>query len=104
MRNSEIKYRGEGRWNVLYAVEKRNWRRTKGEGMGDCRELATRWEYDMMLLLATWIIPGINCIRERLINGRCSLPHTQQKDGRMAPYSRKTPMQQYRAIKGIWVK
>jgi hypothetical protein len=37
MRNSEIKYRGEGRWSVLYAVEKRNWRRTKGEGRGDCR-------------------------------------------------------------------
>jgi hypothetical protein len=98
MRSNEIKYKGEGIWGLLYTVEKRKWRRTKEEGRGDGRGLASRWEHDMMLLLETCITTGINCIRERLINGKCTSPHTQKKDGGRAPYSRKTSMQQYRAI------
>ena len=82
---------------AVYCREKK-WRRTKEEGRGDGRGLASRWEHDMILLLETCITTGINCIRERLINGRCSSPHTPKKDGRRAPYSRKTSMQQCRAI------
>ena len=47
-------------------------------------------------ILETCITTGINCIRERLINRNCSSPNTQKKDGRRAPYSRKTSMQQYK--------
>ena len=45
MRSNELKYRGEERLGLLYTVEKNKWRRTKEEGWGDGRGLASRWEY-----------------------------------------------------------